>query len=72
MTLITLTMLQFNRKPSKGIECLISSGLVENTPVSVAQFLRNTPNLDKVFYKYIYFSYLCVFLSLTLFCTLTF
>lgn len=38
---------EFNRKPSKGIEYLISSGLVENTPASVAQFLRNTPNLDK-------------------------
>lgn len=32
----------------KGIENLISNKLVENTPASVAQFLRNTPNLDKV------------------------
>lgn len=38
---------EFNRKPVKGIEYLISSGLVENKPASVAQFLRNTPNLDK-------------------------
>ncbi|KAL3523231.1 hypothetical protein ACH5RR_016065 [Cinchona calisaya] len=38
---------EFNRKQGKGIEYLISSGLVENTPASVAQFLRNTPNLDK-------------------------
>ncbi|GFP95753.1 brefeldin a-inhibited guanine nucleotide-exchange protein 5 [Phtheirospermum japonicum] len=39
--------LQFNRHPGKGIEYLVSSQLVENTPASVAQFLRNTPNLDK-------------------------
>lgn len=32
----------------KGIENLISNKLVENTPASVAQFLRNTLNLDKV------------------------
>lgn len=40
---------QFNRQPKKGIEHLISSQLVENTPASVAHFLRNTPNLDKVY-----------------------
>nr|GEX25449.1 brefeldin A-inhibited guanine nucleotide-exchange protein 5 [Tanacetum cinerariifolium] len=39
--------LQFNRHPVKGIEFLKSYSLVENTPVSVAQFLRNTPSLDK-------------------------
>ncbi|KAK4487864.1 hypothetical protein RD792_003601 [Penstemon davidsonii] len=39
---------EFNRQPGKGIQHLISSQLVENTPASVAQFLRNTPNLDKV------------------------
>ncbi|KHF97384.1 Brefeldin A-inhibited guanine nucleotide-exchange 1 [Gossypium arboreum] len=38
---------QFNRQPVKGIENLISNKLVEKTPASVAQFLRNTPNLDK-------------------------
>nr|GMC77339.1 brefeldin A-inhibited guanine nucleotide-exchange protein 5 [Ipomoea batatas] len=38
---------EFNRQPSKGIEYLISSRLVERSPASVAQFLRNTPNLDK-------------------------
>ncbi|KAM7505722.1 hypothetical protein LguiB_004626 [Lonicera macranthoides] len=38
---------EFNRRPGKGIEYLISNGLLENTPVSVAQFLRNTPSLDK-------------------------
>ncbi|KAI3719333.1 hypothetical protein L6452_20230 [Arctium lappa] len=38
---------EFNRRPVKGIEFLKSNGLVENTPVSVAQFLRNTPSLDK-------------------------
>ncbi|KAL8557742.1 hypothetical protein ACS0TY_005012 [Phlomoides rotata] len=34
-------------EPGKGIEHLISSQLVEKTPALVAQFLRNTPNLDK-------------------------
>lgn len=38
---------EFNRKPIKGVEYLISNKLVENNPVSVAQFLRNTPSLDK-------------------------
>lgn len=38
---------EFNRKPGKGIEYLLSNRLVENTPSSVAQFLRNTPSLDK-------------------------
>ncbi|KAK3023742.1 hypothetical protein RJ639_044407 [Escallonia herrerae] len=38
---------EFNRQPGKGIEYLISNKLVEDTPVSVAQFLRNTPSLDK-------------------------
>ena len=32
----------------KGVEYLISNKLVENTPASVAQFFKNTPNLDKV------------------------
>ncbi|KAL6010442.1 Brefeldin A-inhibited guanine nucleotide-exchange protein 5 [Asimina triloba] len=39
--------MKFNRKPGKGVEYLISNKLVENTPASVAQFLRNTPSLDK-------------------------
>ncbi|KAK9274482.1 hypothetical protein L1049_021730 [Liquidambar formosana] len=38
---------EFNRKPGKGIEYLISNRLVENTPASVAQFLRSAPSLDK-------------------------
>nr|GEV71091.1 brefeldin A-inhibited guanine nucleotide-exchange protein 5 [Tanacetum cinerariifolium] len=38
---------EFNRHPVKGIEFLKPNSLVENTPVSVAQFLRNTPSLDK-------------------------
>ncbi|XP_047309757.1 brefeldin A-inhibited guanine nucleotide-exchange protein 5-like [Impatiens glandulifera] len=38
---------EFNRHPGKGIEYLLSNNLVEKTPVSVAQFLRNTPALDK-------------------------
>ncbi|KAL9325769.1 hypothetical protein ACSQ67_006414 [Phaseolus vulgaris] len=38
---------EFNRKPMKGVEYLVSNKLVENTPASVAQFLKNTPSLDK-------------------------
>lgn len=38
---------EFNRQPVKGIEHLILNGMVENTPASIAQFLRNTPSLDK-------------------------
>ncbi|KAG1347145.1 brefeldin A-inhibited guanine nucleotide-exchange protein 5 [Cocos nucifera] len=38
---------EFNRKPAKGIEYLLSNKLVENMPSSVAQFLKNTPSLDK-------------------------
>ncbi|OAY54181.1 brefeldin A-inhibited guanine nucleotide-exchange protein 5 isoform X2 [Manihot esculenta] len=38
---------EFNRQPVKGVEYLISNKLVEKNPSSVAQFLRNTPNLDK-------------------------
>ncbi|KAL6565292.1 hypothetical protein OROGR_002243 [Orobanche gracilis] len=37
----------FNLHPGKGIEHLVSSELVENSPSSVAQFLHNTPDLDK-------------------------
>jgi len=45
---LSFVMLQFNRKPVKGVEFLISNKLVENSPASVAQFLRTTNNLDKV------------------------
>ncbi|MQL87481.1 hypothetical protein Taro_020024 [Colocasia esculenta] len=38
---------EFNRKPGKGIEFLLSNKLVENTAASVSQFLKNTPSLDK-------------------------
>ncbi|XP_057506724.1 brefeldin A-inhibited guanine nucleotide-exchange protein 5 isoform X2 [Actinidia eriantha] len=38
---------EFNRQPVKGIEYLLSNRLVENAPASVAQFLKNTPSLDK-------------------------
>ncbi|RWR76137.1 brefeldin A-inhibited guanine nucleotide-exchange protein 5 isoform X1 [Cinnamomum micranthum f. kanehirae] len=39
---------EFNRNPAKGIEYLISNKLVENSPASVAQFLKNASSLDKV------------------------
>ncbi|KAL3650082.1 Brefeldin A-inhibited guanine nucleotide-exchange protein 5 [Castilleja foliolosa] len=38
---------EFNRHPGKGINHLISSGLAEKSPIAIAQFLRNTPNLNK-------------------------
>ncbi|KAG9443870.1 hypothetical protein H6P81_015210 [Aristolochia fimbriata] len=38
---------EFNRKPSKGVEYLISNKLVVRTPASVAEFLKNTSSLDK-------------------------
>ncbi|KAI3925688.1 hypothetical protein MKW92_017070 [Papaver armeniacum] len=38
---------EFNRHPGKGIGYLITNNLVERTPASVAQFLRNTNSLDK-------------------------
>ncbi|XP_021277449.1 brefeldin A-inhibited guanine nucleotide-exchange protein 5 [Herrania umbratica] len=38
---------EFNRHPGKGVGYLISNKLVENNPASVAQFLRNSPSLDK-------------------------
>ncbi|CAA0821230.1 HOPM interactor 7 [Striga hermonthica] len=46
-SIIETVVSEFNRHPGKGIQHLISSGLVEKTPAAVAQFLRNTPNLDK-------------------------
>lgn len=38
---------EFNRKPAKGIHCLLSNKLVENNAASVAQFLKSTTTLDK-------------------------
>ncbi|KAG0481490.1 hypothetical protein HPP92_012348 [Vanilla planifolia] len=40
-------ILEFNRKPTKGVEYLLSNKLVDNTPSSVAQFLKDSPSLDK-------------------------
>ncbi|PKA52423.1 Brefeldin A-inhibited guanine nucleotide-exchange protein 5 [Apostasia shenzhenica] len=38
---------EFNREPEKGVEYLLSNKLVENTPTSVAQFLKGFPHIDK-------------------------
>ncbi|XP_024984145.1 brefeldin A-inhibited guanine nucleotide-exchange protein 5-like [Cynara cardunculus var. scolymus] len=38
---------EFNRHPARGIGFLTANRLVDNTPASVAQFLRNTSSLDK-------------------------
>ncbi|GKA85336.1 brefeldin A-inhibited guanine nucleotide-exchange protein 5, partial [Tanacetum coccineum] len=44
----TMKAAEFNCHPVKGIEFLKSNSLVEDTPESVAYFLRNMPSLDKV------------------------
>ncbi|THU74569.1 hypothetical protein C4D60_Mb04t34760 [Musa balbisiana] len=41
-------ILEFNRKPAKGIELLLSNKLVEDKASAIAQFLKCTPSLDKV------------------------
>ncbi|KAI9114056.1 hypothetical protein K1719_015307 [Acacia pycnantha] len=46
-TTLEAAIAEFNRKPIKGVEHLISNKLVENSPASVAQFLKDTPNVDK-------------------------
>ncbi|KAK4266036.1 hypothetical protein QN277_027011 [Acacia crassicarpa] len=46
-TTLEAAVAEFNRKPVKGVEYLISNKLVENTPASVAQFLKTASNLDK-------------------------
>lgn len=38
---------EFNRKPTKGIDYLLSNKLVESKASSVAQFLMSNPSLDK-------------------------
>lgn len=38
----------FNRKPSKGIDFLISTGKVGSSPESVADFLKNTSGLNEI------------------------
>jgi hypothetical protein len=47
-----LIVLQFNRKPTKGIEYLLSNKLIENKASSVAQFLKSNPSLDKVISRF--------------------
>ena len=37
----------FASKPEKAVNALIDSGLIERTPNSVANYLFNTPELDK-------------------------
>ncbi|VAH28945.1 unnamed protein product [Triticum turgidum subsp. durum] len=39
---------EFNRKPAKGVEYLLSNKLIENNASSVAQFLKSNASLDKV------------------------
>lgn len=46
----------------KGIEYLKSNKLVESNPGAVAQFLRNTPSLNKV--EYLFSVYLFIYLYL--------
>jgi hypothetical protein len=42
------SVLQFNRKPAKGVEYLLSNKLIENKASSVAQFLKSNSSLNKV------------------------
>ncbi|KAI3852911.1 hypothetical protein MKW92_028883 [Papaver armeniacum] len=44
---------EFNRHPGKGIGYLITNNLVERTPASVAQFLRNTNISLSVMHAYV-------------------
>lgn len=39
---------EFNRKPAKGVEYLLSNKLIENKASSVAQFLKSNSSLNKV------------------------
>jgi hypothetical protein len=39
---------QFNRKPAKGIEFLLAEKLLPPEPQAIAQFLHDTPGLNKV------------------------
>ncbi|KAF0905978.1 hypothetical protein E2562_008999 [Oryza meyeriana var. granulata] len=39
---------EFNRKPAKGVEYLLSNKLIENNATSVAHFLKSNSSLDKV------------------------
>ncbi|XP_028786878.1 brefeldin A-inhibited guanine nucleotide-exchange protein 5-like [Neltuma alba] len=46
-TTLEAAIAEFNRKPITGVERLISNKLVVNSPASVAQFLKNSPNVNK-------------------------
>lgn len=47
---LTICLLeQFNLKPSSGIKFLFEHNLVPKEPKAIAQFLRDSPGLDKVF-----------------------
>ncbi|EPS63520.1 hypothetical protein M569_11264, partial [Genlisea aurea] len=46
-SIIETVISEFNQNSVKGIHCLISSQLVDNSPSSVGQFLLRTPNLNK-------------------------
>lgn len=40
---------QFNRKPADGVKFLVTENLLPHEAKAIAQFLRDTPGLDKVF-----------------------
>eukprot|EP01052_Picozoa_sp_SAG31_P013077 SAG31_NODE_779_length_12158_cov_8.740194_2_plen_1289_part_00 len=44
---LTAGVTLFNRKPVKGLDALIASGLVANDPQSIAAFLRHTHGVSK-------------------------
>lgn len=41
-------MSQFNRKPVDGVKFLVTENLLPHESKAIAQFLRDTPGLDKV------------------------
>ena len=50
LILTSYLLVQFNLKPSSGIKFLFEHNLVSKEPEAVAQFLRDSPGLDKVFF----------------------
>ncbi|KAG0581756.1 hypothetical protein KC19_3G006400 [Ceratodon purpureus] len=45
---IEAAVIEFNRKPADGVKFLITENLIPSEPKAIAQFLHDTPGLDKV------------------------
>jgi hypothetical protein len=57
-------LVQFNLKPSSGIKFLFEHNLVPKEPKAIAQFLRDSPGLDKVFIFFIQFTFVSRYMLL--------